>query len=87
MRAADLIGVYTSSKDEESERVKQTSGNGSLKPPAGVDQSQSPDGDLFLEDDEARGVLYCDIGPESNTQSYNGEANLRNPVGVANEEP
>ncbi|KAL8554841.1 hypothetical protein ACS0TY_002863 [Phlomoides rotata] len=70
VRAADLIGVYTSSMDDESQMVKQTSGNGNLKPPAGVDQSQSPDGDLFLEDDEARGVLYCDIGPEkSNTQS------------------
>lgn len=62
MRAADLIGTYKSSKDDESELVKRTSGNGNLKPPAGADQSQSPDGDLFVEDDEARGVLYCDIG-------------------------
>ncbi|KAK6156717.1 hypothetical protein DH2020_010965 [Rehmannia glutinosa] len=36
---------------------------------------------LSLDEEEARGVLYCDIGTDSNIQSHTDEADVRNPVG------
>ncbi|KAI3445832.1 hypothetical protein Pfo_002497 [Paulownia fortunei] len=85
VRAVDLVGVHTPSNSDESQRVKQTIEVGTLKSPAGVDQSH--DGELYLEDEEARGVLYCEIGTESKIQSHTDEAEVENPVGVSNEEP
>ncbi|KAK6136444.1 hypothetical protein DH2020_029800 [Rehmannia glutinosa] len=74
VRAADLVGVYAPSNDDEFEMVRLTSEDGTLKSPAGDDQ-------LSLDEEEARGVLYCDIGTDSNIQSHTDEADARNPVG------
>ncbi|KAG8368562.1 hypothetical protein BUALT_Bualt15G0058400 [Buddleja alternifolia] len=83
VRVADLVDVYTPSDDEEPQRIKRsTSEDNTLKLHAGADESR--DGGLSLEDEEARGVLYCDIGTESNVAN---EADVRKPIGVAKEEP
>lgn len=76
MRAADLVGTYRSSSYESEENE-----NGTLE--AGGDNDQ-----VSSEEDEARGVLYCDIGTESNVQSNANKAvdAKKQAVGVGNEE-
>lgn len=77
VRAADLVGAY-GSKGYESEENE----NGTLEVGGG------DNGEVFSEEDEARGVLYCDIGAESNGQAYAKEAvdAKKRAVGVGNEE-
>ncbi|KAH6833132.1 K+ efflux antiporter 3 [Perilla frutescens var. hirtella] len=77
VRAADLVGVYRASSGDESEYegIRRGSGNnGSVERGGGDDESA--DGE-----DEARGVLYCDIGTDE------GDVINQNPVGVASQEP
>lgn len=85
MRAADLVGVYRPSSRDETQTVTLATESDTLKLAVGYDESH--DGELCLEEDEARGVLYCDIGTESNVPSLSDEAGRKSRVGVANEGP
>lgn len=72
MRAADLVGIYQPSSRDESQRVTQANESDALN------YDESHDGELCLEEDEARGVLYCDIGTESIVPSVADEAGVKN---------
>lgn len=85
VRAADLVGVYQPSSRDETQTVTLATESDTLKLAVGYDESH--DGELCLEEDEARGVLYCDIGTESNVPSLSDEAGRKSRVGVANEGP
>ncbi|KAK4438060.1 K(+) efflux antiporter 3, chloroplastic [Sesamum alatum] len=65
--------------------VKQTSEDSTLKSPAGI--AQSHDDEPHLDDEEAKGVLYCEIDTGNNVQSHTDRVDVNDPVGVANEEP
>ncbi|GFP86834.1 k(+) efflux antiporter 3 chloroplastic [Phtheirospermum japonicum] len=65
VKASDLVRAYTPSNDED---------NNTSNLPAGDD-----DGELSLKEEEARGVLYCEIGPDSNN-NIKSRTDVRNPV-------
>lgn len=77
MRVADFYDASTTSNDNESEKIG-TNGTGIMKTAAGFDKSRG-------DEDEARGVLYCEIETENNLQSYTDEVDTK-PVTFANEE-
>ncbi|KAL2254503.1 K(+) efflux antiporter 3, chloroplastic [Sesamum indicum] len=85
MKVTDLVGVRTLSNNDQSQMVNQTSERSTLKSPAGTEQSC--DDKLHLDDEEAKGVLYCEIDTGNNVQSYTDRVDVNDPVGVANEEP
>lgn len=85
MRAADLVGAYRPSSRDETQTVTLARESDTLTLAARDDESH--DGELCLEEDEDRGVLYCDIGTESNVPSLADEAVRKSRVGAANEGP
>ncbi|XP_073269857.1 K(+) efflux antiporter 3, chloroplastic-like isoform X3 [Primulina huaijiensis] len=48
--------------------------------------NQSYDSELDLNDEEANGVLYCEIDAENNTQSHADGDYMKNPVGVTSDD-
>ncbi|KAK4381294.1 K(+) efflux antiporter 3, chloroplastic [Sesamum angolense] len=85
VKVTDLVGVRTLSNNDQSQMVKQTSERSTLKSPAGTELSC--DDKLHLDDEEAKGVLYCEIDTGINVQSYPDRVDVNDPVGVGNEEP
>ncbi|KAL0365248.1 UNVERIFIED_CONTAM: K(+) efflux antiporter 3, chloroplastic [Sesamum angustifolium] len=85
VKVTDLVGVRTLSNNDQSQMVKQTSKRSTLKSPAGTELSC--DDKLHLDDEEAKGVLYCEIDTGINVQSYPDRVDVNDPVGVGNEEP
>ncbi|XP_057788017.1 K(+) efflux antiporter 3, chloroplastic [Salvia miltiorrhiza] len=76
VRAADLVAAYQPSRRYES----RVSASGILEA-----EEAAGGGDDNLEDDEAKGVLYCDIiGTESNGSAE--ESGVKNRVGVGNQD-
>ncbi|KAG6409088.1 hypothetical protein SASPL_132120 [Salvia splendens] len=75
LRAADLVGAYQPSRSARYE--SRASENGAMEA-GGIDG----DDEVVLEEDEAKGVLYCDIGTESNVAN---EGDVKNRVGVGND--
>ncbi|KAL3614413.1 K(+) efflux antiporter 3, chloroplastic [Castilleja foliolosa] len=53
VKASDLLKAYAASNDEDNRKSKSIA---------------SQDIELSLEEEEARGVLYCEIGPDSNNK-------------------
>ncbi|GER42109.1 glutathione-regulated potassium-efflux system protein [Striga asiatica] len=86
VKASDLVGIYAPSKDDEYQKeITQTSKYSTLKSTTGNDLSHD-NGKLSLDDEEAKGVLYCEIGTpteSNNIQSRDNidEADVRNPIG------
>ncbi|KAL0422471.1 UNVERIFIED_CONTAM: K(+) efflux antiporter 3, chloroplastic [Sesamum latifolium] len=85
VKVTDLVAVRTASTNDQPQMVKQTSEWSTFKSPAGTEQSC--DDKLHLDDEEAKGVLYCEIDTGNNVQSYTDRVDVNDPVGVANEEP
>lgn len=77
VRAADLVGVYTPSNNGKSGMVVKQKGEG----------TKSKSFATLQEEEEARGVLYCEIGTESNAISSTDEAGEKNAVAAGIEEP
>lgn len=77
VRAADLVGVYTPSNNGKSGMVVKQKGEGTKSKSYATSQ----------EEEEARGVLYCEIGTESNVKSNTDEADEKNAVAAGIEEP
>lgn len=75
LRAADLVGTYQPSRSARYE--SRASESGAMEA-GGIDD----DDEVVLEEDEAKGVLYCDIGTESNVADT---GDVKNRVGVGND--
>lgn len=73
LRAADLVGAYQPSRSARYESRASESG---------AMEADDEDDEVVLEEDEAKGVLYCDIGTES---SVAAEGDVKNRVGVGND--
>lgn len=85
MRVADLVDGQAIANSRKSQSVKQTNGTSTISSNASVDQSSYSD-HSSEDDDESRGVLYCEIGDETKVQSHTDSADATDPVGVSNEE-
>ncbi|XP_042007971.1 K(+) efflux antiporter 3, chloroplastic-like [Salvia splendens] len=75
LRAADLVGAYQPSRSARYE--SRASESGAMEA-GGIDG----DDEVVLEEDEAKGVLYCDIGTDSIVAD---EGDVKNRVGVGND--
>ncbi|KAL1534441.1 K(+) efflux antiporter 3, chloroplastic [Salvia divinorum] len=83
LRAADLVGAYQPSTSARYE--SRASERGALEAGGIDDDDNDNDNDndeVVLEEDEAKGVLYCDIGTESNVADA---GDVKNRVGVGSD--
>ncbi|CAA0806746.1 K(+) efflux antiporter 3- chloroplastic [Striga hermonthica] len=82
VKASDLVGIYTPSKDDEYQKeTTQTSKYSTLKSSIGNDPSHD-NGKLSLDDEEAKGVLYCEIGTPTESNNVQSRDNIDDADGV-----
>ncbi|XP_075505167.1 uncharacterized protein LOC142542424 [Primulina tabacum] len=84
VRVVDSMGAPLYSNEDEPRRVTRTNEDITLDLPTTTNQSYNSE--LDLNDEEAKGVLYCEIDAENNTQSHVDRVYMKNPVGVTSED-
>ncbi|XP_073024871.1 K(+) efflux antiporter 3, chloroplastic-like isoform X2 [Primulina eburnea] len=84
VRVVDSIGAPPYSSEGELGMIKRANEDVTLDSPTSTNQSY--DSELDLNDEEANGVLYCEIDAENNTQSHADGDYMKNPVGVTSED-
>ncbi|XP_073123062.1 K(+) efflux antiporter 3, chloroplastic [Henckelia pumila] len=84
MRVVDSMGSPPYSNEDGPRRIKRANEDITLDSPTTTNQSY--DSELDLNDEAAKGVLYCEIDAENNTQSHVEGVYMKNPVGVTSED-
>ncbi|XP_073292587.1 K(+) efflux antiporter 3, chloroplastic-like isoform X2 [Primulina huaijiensis] len=84
VRVVDSMGAPPYSNEDEPQRIKRANEDITLDSPTTTNQSYNSE--LDLNDEEAKGVLYCEIDAENNTQSLIDGVDMKNPVGVTSED-